>query len=125
LPRNGVHNRAEAAPGRGGIIREIPAAWSTLFCEQAAELLGVSRRTIYDRIREGRLRTIRAQCGSQRVLIASIEALLREQAARARNRESGGAAANCRGSGAASLLECESGPQRHRSRATWSISSCQ
>jgi hypothetical protein len=42
-------------------------------------------------------------------LIASIEALLREQAARARNRESGGAAANCRGSGAASLLECESG----------------
>jgi excisionase family DNA binding protein len=95
----------------------------SLLLEQAAELLGVSRRTIYDRIREGRLRTIRAQCGSQRVLIASIEALLREQAARQKPRvrrcrcelprERRGVAARVR-----------VGPQRHRSRATWSISSC-
>lgn len=56
----------------------------SLLLEQAAELLGVSRRTVYYRIREGRLRTVRARCGSQRVLIDSIEALLREQAERAR-----------------------------------------
>ena len=41
------------------------------------ELLGVSRRTVYYRIREGKLRTIRAKCGSQRVLISSIEAVAR------------------------------------------------
>jgi len=36
----------------------------------------VSRRTIYYRIREGRLQTIRTRGGSQRVTLASIEALL-------------------------------------------------
>jgi hypothetical protein len=35
-------------------------------------LLGVSRRTIYNRIREGRLQTIRTIGGSQRVLVASM-----------------------------------------------------
>ena len=45
--------------------------------DDAARLLGVSRRTVYYRIREGRLVTIRARCGSQRVLLSSIEALLR------------------------------------------------
>jgi excisionase family DNA binding protein len=44
--------------------------------DDAARLLGVSRRTVYYRIRQGRLRTIRARCGSQRVLLSSIEALL-------------------------------------------------
>src|SRR5207248_3098296 len=43
-----------------------------------AEILGVSRRTVYNRIREGRLQTIRTRCGSQRVLLESVEALLRE-----------------------------------------------
>jgi excisionase family DNA binding protein len=43
--------------------------------EHAAQLLGVSRRTIYNRIREGRLRTIRTLGGSQRVLSESIAAL--------------------------------------------------
>ena len=38
----------------------------------------MSRRTVYYRIREGRLQTIRTRCGSQRVLVSSIEALLRE-----------------------------------------------
>jgi excisionase family DNA binding protein len=42
----------------------------------AAGVLGVSRRTVYYRIREGRLRTIRTRGGSQRVLWSSIEALL-------------------------------------------------
>lgn len=40
--------------------------------DQAAELLGVSRRTIYNRIREGRLQTIRTLGGSQRVLLDSL-----------------------------------------------------
>ena len=44
---------------------------------EAAEVLGVSRRTVYYRIREGRLRTIRTRGGSQRVLWSSIEALQR------------------------------------------------
>ena len=50
----------------------------SLLVDQAAALLGVSRRTVYYRIREGRLRTIRTRCGSQRVLLESIEALLRQ-----------------------------------------------
>jgi len=41
--------------------------------EQAAQLLGVSRRTVYYRIRDGRLRTIRTLGGSQRVLLDSVE----------------------------------------------------
>jgi len=53
----------------------------SVLVNQAAELLGVSRRTVYNRIREGRLRTIRTRCGSQRVLLESVEALLREMVA--------------------------------------------
>jgi excisionase family DNA binding protein len=41
--------------------------------DQAAALLHVSRRTIYNRIRDGRLQTIRTIGGSQRVVIASLE----------------------------------------------------
>ena len=41
--------------------------------DHAAELLGVSRRTIYNRIREGRLQTIRTLGGSQRVLLESVK----------------------------------------------------
>ncbi len=40
--------------------------------DQAAQLLNVSRRTIYYRIREGRLLTIRIG-GSQRVLVESLQ----------------------------------------------------
>jgi excisionase family DNA binding protein len=54
-------------------------AATSLLIDQAAELLGVSRRTVYYRIHEGRLQTIRARCGSQRVLVVSVEALLRER----------------------------------------------
>jgi excisionase family DNA binding protein len=46
--------------------------------EHAAALLGVSRRTVYYRIRDGKLQTVRT-FGSQRVLLASIEALLRDE----------------------------------------------
>jgi excisionase family DNA binding protein len=50
----------------------------TLLIEDAAAVLGLSRRTIYYRIREGKLRTIRTRCGSQRVLVSSIQELLGE-----------------------------------------------
>jgi excisionase family DNA binding protein len=50
----------------------------SLLIDDAAQLLGVSRRTVYYRIRQGRLQTIRTRCGSQRVLLSSIEVLLRE-----------------------------------------------
>ncbi len=45
--------------------------------DQAADLLGVSRRTIYYRIREGRLQTIRTMGGSQRVLVDSLQLIPR------------------------------------------------
>ncbi len=41
--------------------------------DQAAALLKVSRRTIYNRIREGKLQTIRTIGGSQRVLVSSLD----------------------------------------------------
>ena len=50
----------------------------SLLIDRAAAFLGVSRRTVYYRIREGRLLTIRTIGGSQRVLLESIQALLRE-----------------------------------------------
>ncbi len=43
--------------------------------DQAAHLLNVSRRTVYNRIREGRLQTIRTLGGSQRVLVESLYVL--------------------------------------------------
>jgi excisionase family DNA binding protein len=44
--------------------------------DHAAGLLGVSRRTIYNRIREGRLQTIRTLGGSQRVLLESVNEIM-------------------------------------------------
>lgn len=41
--------------------------------DQAAERLKVSRRTIYNRIRDGKLLTIRTIGGSQRVLLSSLD----------------------------------------------------
>jgi len=52
----------------------------TLFIDEAAALLGVSRRTVYYRIRDGRLQTIKTRCGSQRVVLSSLEALARAEA---------------------------------------------
>jgi excisionase family DNA binding protein len=67
-------------------LKAVRAHGRSVFVEDAATLLDVSRRTVYYRIREGRLRTIRTRCGSQRVLLESIETLLREQVARQRPR---------------------------------------
>ena len=50
-----------------------PQLGRSVSIDRAAELLNVSRRTIYNRIREGRLQTIRTRCGSQRVLVESLQ----------------------------------------------------
>ena len=49
-----------------------PRLGRSVSIDQAASLLNVSRRTIYNRIREGRLLTIRTLGGSQRVLVESL-----------------------------------------------------
>ena len=52
-----------------------PRLGRSVSIDQAAELLRVSRRTIYNRIRDGRLVTIRTIGGSQRVLVESLTEL--------------------------------------------------
>jgi excisionase family DNA binding protein len=49
-----------------------PTLGRSVTIDQAAVLLGVSRRTIYNRIRDGRLRTIRTLGVSQRVVVQSL-----------------------------------------------------
>ena len=49
-----------------------PRIGRSISLDQAAELLRVSRRTIYNRIRNGHLQTIRTPLGSQRVLVESL-----------------------------------------------------
>ncbi len=49
-----------------------PRLGRSVSLDSAAALLGVSRRTIYNRIRDNRLQTIRTAGGSQRVLIDSL-----------------------------------------------------
>jgi len=62
-----------------GFISE-PRIGRSVSLEHAAQLLGVSRRTIYNRIRDGRLQTVRTLGGSQRVLLDSVQ-VVRSQAA--------------------------------------------
>ena len=52
-----------------------PRLGRSVSIDQAAQLLHVSRRTIYNRIRDGRLLTIRTIGGSQRVLVDSLHEL--------------------------------------------------
>jgi excisionase family DNA binding protein len=49
-----------------------PRIGRSVSLDHAAQMLGVSRRTVYNRIREGRLQTIRTRGGSQRVLLDSV-----------------------------------------------------
>jgi excisionase family DNA binding protein len=49
-----------------------PRIGRSITIDRAAALLGVSRRTIYNRISDGHLQTIRTRGGSQRVLIESL-----------------------------------------------------
>ena len=55
-----VHNESEPRFGRSVSI------------DQAANLLNVSRRTIYNRIKDGKLKTMRTPGGSRRVLMDSL-----------------------------------------------------
>jgi excisionase family DNA binding protein len=55
-----------------GITTHEPRIGRSVSLDHAAQLLGVSRRTIYNRIRDGRLQTIRTLGGSQRVLVDSV-----------------------------------------------------
>ena len=50
-----------------------PRIGRSVSLDHAAQLLGVSRRTMYNRIRDGRLQTIRTLGGSQRVLLESVD----------------------------------------------------
>jgi excisionase family DNA binding protein len=57
------------------LARFEPCIGRSVSLDHAAAMLGVSRRTIYNRIRDGRLRTVRTLGGSQRVLIESVQDL--------------------------------------------------
>jgi excisionase family DNA binding protein len=52
--------------------RVEPGLGRSVTIDRAASLLGVSRRTVYNRIRDGRLRTVRTLGVSQRVLVESL-----------------------------------------------------
>jgi len=56
-----------------------PRIGRSVSLDHAATLLGVSRRTIYNRIRNGRLQTIRTLGGSQRVLLDSVGSTIRPE----------------------------------------------
>jgi excisionase family DNA binding protein len=49
-----------------------PRLGRSVSIDQAAQLLNMSRRTVYNRIHDGRLQTIRTLGGSQRVLVESL-----------------------------------------------------
>jgi excisionase family DNA binding protein len=49
-----------------------PGATRSVSLVQAGQILGVSRRTLYYWIRDGRLKTVRTPLGSQRVLMESV-----------------------------------------------------
>jgi excisionase family DNA binding protein len=59
-----------------------PRIGRSISLDHAATLLGVSRRTIYNRIRDGRLQTIRTLGGSQRVLLESVSGSRSEESIR-------------------------------------------
>jgi excisionase family DNA binding protein len=56
----------------------IPQLGRSVTIDRAAQLLGVSRRTVYNRIKDGRLLTLRTPGGSQRVLLVSLQQLAAE-----------------------------------------------
>ena len=64
---------AENTTDQMSMIGAEPRLGRSVSLDHAAEILGVSRRTIYNRILEGRLVTIRTLGGSQRVLLDSVQ----------------------------------------------------
>lgn len=69
-----------------------PLVGRSVSLTQAAALLQVSLRTVYNRIRDGYLQTVRTPMGSQRVLLDSLEALqaLPRSAFRVEGQKAGG-----------------------------------
>lgn len=55
-------------------VNFAPRIGRSVSLDHAAALLGVSRRTVYNRIRASRLETIRTAGGTQRVLLDSLGA---------------------------------------------------
>lgn len=53
----------------------------TLLIADAARLMGVSRRTVYYRLRDGQLESIKTRGGSRRIVVHSLE-WLRQQGIR-------------------------------------------
>lgn len=70
---NGTNATAPPASEADFEAPDVPRIGRSVSLDHAAQLLGVSRRTIYNRIREGRLQTIRTIGGSQRVLLDSVQ----------------------------------------------------
>ena len=54
------------------LTNQEPRLGRSVSIDQAAQLLNISRRTVYNRIRDGRLQTMRTLGGSQRVLVESL-----------------------------------------------------
>ncbi|MCC6992807.1 MAG: helix-turn-helix domain-containing protein [Acidobacteria bacterium] len=50
----------------------LPQLGRSVTIERAAEILGVSPRTVYYRISEGVLQTVRTRGGSHRVMVESL-----------------------------------------------------
>jgi excisionase family DNA binding protein len=70
---------ASFLPAHSAMAVDVIRSDRSFLIDDAARLIGVSRRTIYYWIREGRLETIRSRGGSQRVLESSIERLRRQR----------------------------------------------
>ncbi len=58
--------------GDPNLVPFEPRIGRSVSLEQACQILQVSRRTVYNWIRDGRLQTIRTLGGSQRVLVESM-----------------------------------------------------
>jgi len=68
-----IRRKEEMMPATVSEAGFAPRIGRSVSLVHAAEILGVSRRTIYNRIRDGRLQTIRTLGGSQRVLLDSVQ----------------------------------------------------
>ncbi|MEW5980918.1 MAG: helix-turn-helix domain-containing protein [Acidobacteriota bacterium] len=56
-----------------------PDSVRSLSLERACRVLGISRRTVYYWIKDGRLATVRTRLGSQRVLTESVRSVWYER----------------------------------------------
>jgi len=67
MPEFSISTPATAEPAQG------PRIGRSVSIDRAAELLGCSRRTVYNLISSGWLRTVRTLGRSQRVLLESLQ----------------------------------------------------